>query len=154
VGVARILAIVVVMIATGCDWKANINRALGRYRAYPDATLAELLPAAPAAPLLLIFGGNWCVWCKTLDEQVAADEQLRLAFAAYQVLHVDVARNEDYNQQHNKLFEAGFPLLVRADASGRPLRFTGPGPLMRADGQLGFDAAAVRAFLSSPLGAP
>jgi thiol:disulfide interchange protein len=155
----RVLACVLLLCGLSLlacdDVKRAANSALGRYRAYaPEATLGALLPAQPQKPLLLVFGGNWCVWCKALDEQIKSDDRLAAAFANFTYIHVDSARNEDYSEQHGDLFRAGFPLLVKADARGQPLAVSGPHPLMRTDGQLGFDVDAVVSWLNTAPVAP
>ncbi len=84
------------------------------------AEIARMLECAKAErkPLLLMFGANWCPWCRKLDRLLATDKRLsRLADDAVLRLNIDVGqydRNLDLAKQYGleALDDTGIPMLV------------------------------------------
>ena len=144
-------------VATGChDVKAVVNKALGRYRAYdPKASGKSQLAAAMQQAhaehkrILVQFGGNWCVFCKALDELIATTPQLSMLRDSYVNVHIDSATNEDLNQQYGNPFRLGFPVLLVLDESGALLHTQASTELQLPAGQVGHDAPKVQAFLAA-----
>jgi thioredoxin-related protein len=139
----------VLLSVTSCDAaKSGVNKALGRYRAYGPTPLPALLAGAgDAKPVLLVFGGNWCPWCKRLDEKIDGDDDVRALFDRYQLVHVDIAVAEDWNRQHNEPFKLGYPLLVPLDAQHNPKRFISPHSLIVGGD---YSVAKLREALGTP----
>jgi thioredoxin 1 len=76
-------------------------------------------------PLLLMFGANWCEWCRGLDQILGKDKELsKLADHTFLRLNVDIGdydRNLDVAEQYGlkDLDDTGIPMLVvlRPDGS-------------------------------------
>lgn len=137
--------------------------ALDGYAAY-DAKLdgkqqiAEALTRAKSEHkrVLVMFGGNWCKWCRALDGLFGADEAVKQALErSFVLLHVDSETNEALNQELGNPFQHGFPVLVVLDADGKPLHTQETASLEKADKSVAHDAAKVLAFLQrwAPQGA-
>ncbi len=150
------LACAVVGVASlgGCD-KAEMNKALGRYRAYdPKANGKEQIAAAVASAkaqnkrALVQFGGNWCVFCEALDKLIAGTPELRALHDQYVAIHVDAGNNPDLNDVYGKPYELGFPVLLVLDGDGKLLH-TQASTAFQLPNALGHDPAGVKAFLSA-----
>ncbi len=91
------------------------------------AEITRMLECAKAErkPLLLMFGANWCPWCRKLDRLLTTDKRLsRLADDAVLRLNIDIGqydRNLDLARQYGleALDDTGIPMLVvlRPDGS-------------------------------------
>ena len=96
------------------------------------AEIARMLQCAreEQKPLLLMFGANWCEWCRDLDHLLGTDKQLaRLADEAVLRFNVDIGdydRNLDVAEQYGlkNLDDSGIPMLVvlRPDGSVQALK--------------------------------
>ncbi len=96
-------------------------------RADARAEVARMLQCARAEhkPLLLMFGANWCPWCRELDRMLARDKDLsRLADEVFLRLNVDIGaydRNLALAAEYGltTLDDTGIPMLVvlRPDGS-------------------------------------
>jgi thioredoxin 1 len=96
-------------------------------RADARAEVARMLQCARSEqkPLLLMFGANWCPWCRELDRMLARDKDLsRLADEAFLRLNVNIGQYDrnlalaaDYGL--TTLDDTGIPMLVllRPDGS-------------------------------------
>jgi protein disulfide-isomerase len=101
---------------------APMPAALGPYDERIDARaeIARMLECAKAErkPLLLMFGANWCPWCRKLDRLLTTDKRLsRLADDAALRLNIDIGqydRNLDLARQYGleALDDTGIPMLV------------------------------------------
>lgn len=61
--------------------------------------------------VLIVVGGDWCVWCEVLDEFLVRNGDVRSAFeASFVMLKVNYSREND-----NAAFLSGFP-----DSAGYP----------------------------------
>lgn len=79
----------------------------------PNADLEATLARATAEDkrILLVVGGDWCVWCKILEKFIADNEAVAEALAAdYLIMKVDYAADG-----RNGQFLAGYP-----EAGGYP----------------------------------
>ena len=84
------------------------------------AEIGRMLECAKAEgrPLLLMFGANWCPWCRKLDRLLTTDRRLaRLADDAVLRLNIDVGqydRNLDLARRYGleALDDTGIPMLV------------------------------------------
>jgi thiol:disulfide interchange protein len=78
--------------------------------------------------VLLLFGANWCPYCKALSGLLESDPEIRQVVArSYVVAHIDVGssgrnRNTALVDRHDApVFTDGIPALVITDARGRRL---------------------------------
>jgi thioredoxin 1 len=106
-----------------------LNAATQPYDEAADARreIARMLECArdERKPLLLVFGANWCPWCRKLDRLLATDTRLsRLADAGFLRFNVDIGqydRNLDLARHYGleALDDTGIPMLVvlRPDGS-------------------------------------
>ena len=147
-------AVCSVVVATGCD-KAEINKALGRYRAYdPKANGKAQIAAAVATAkaenknVLVQFGGNWCVFCEALDKLVEGTPELRALHDRYVALHVDAGANPDLNDVYGKPYDLGFPVLLVLDGDGKLLH-TQASTAFQSPTSVGHDPAGVKKFLAA-----
>lgn len=157
-GVMRALLLVVaaslaVVAVGGCD-KAEINKALGRYRAYdPKANGKEQIATAVATAkaqnkrVLVQFGGNWCVFCEALDKLIEGTPDLKALHDKYVAIHVDAGNNPDLDEVYGKPYAHGFPVLLVLDGDGKLLH-TQPSTAFQSPTSVGHDPKGVRAFLS------
>jgi thioredoxin len=101
-------------------------------RADARAEIARMLECArdERKPLVVVFGANWCPWCRKLDRLLAADDELaRLADRAVLRLNVDIGqydRNLDVAAGYGleNLDDTGIPMLVvlRPDGSVQAIK--------------------------------
>jgi protein disulfide-isomerase len=75
-------------------------------------------------PLLVMFGANWCPWCRDLDQLLASDRQLSAeADRVFLRLNVDIGqydRNLDLAAGYglSNLDDTGIPMLVILSPDG------------------------------------
>ncbi len=146
---------VAVGFVTACDQetKASVNKALGRYRAY-DGSADGAKQIADAAALakannkrvLVQFGGNWCIFCKALDDLVESDATLKALHNNYVAIHVDAGSNPALDEVYGKPYELGFPVLLVLDGDGKLLH-TQASTAFQLPTAVGHDPAGVAAFL-------
>lgn len=98
--------------------------------------------------VLVMFGGNWCKWCRALDGLFTSDDGVKQALEkSFVLLHVDSETNDALNQELGDPFRHGFPVLVVLDADGKPLHTQETASLEKADKSVAHDPAKVLAFL-------
>lgn len=154
------------LVACDKETKATVNKALGRYRAYDaDADgkqqIADAVAKAKASNkrVLVQFGGNWCVFCKALDELIDSDATLKALHERYVAIHVDAGSNPELNDVFgerrvevdgrmtvSKPYDLGFPVLLVLDGDGKLLH-TQPSTAFQLPTAVGHDPAGVAAFL-------
>jgi thiol:disulfide interchange protein len=144
----------VAVSASSCS-KAEINKALGRYRAYDEKLsgkqqIADAVARARSENkrVLVQFGGNWCVFCEALDKLIDTTPELAALRARYVAIHVDAGANADLNAQYGKPFDLGFPVLLVLDGDGKLLHTQASTAFQRHD-TVGHDPAGVGAFLKA-----
>ena len=106
--------------------------------------------------VLVMFGGNWCKWCRALDGTFASDANVKAQLEKNFVLvHVDSDSNGGLNDAWGNPFANGFPVLVVLDADGRKLHVQETGSLEKEDKTVAHDPDKVLTFLKqwSPPGA-
>jgi thioredoxin 1 len=101
-------------------------------RADARSEIARMLECArdERKPLVVVFGANWCPWCRKLDRLLAADAELaKLAERAVLRLNVDIGqydRNLDLAAGYGleNLDDTGIPMLVvlRPDGSVQAIK--------------------------------
>ncbi len=75
--------------------------------------------------ILLMFGANWCPWCRALHKLMETDSEINgFLKKNYQVVLVDVGKkdkNLDLNSRYGEPIKLGLPALVVLDSNGRQL---------------------------------
>ncbi len=75
--------------------------------------------------ILLMFGGNWCVWCHRLHRLLQEDKTINTFLNEnYILVMIDVGKrdkNLDLNEKYGNPFQHGFPVLVVLDKEGKQL---------------------------------
>lgn len=119
-------------------------------RAQIDAAVAA--SAQDGKRTLLVFGANWCPWCRRLDYLMKHDAPVMAALgASYHLVHVNVGpRHSDTNaaidQAYGHPMQNGLPVLVVLDAQGHVEHTQETGALEEGDHH---DPAKVLAFLEA-----
>jgi len=103
--------------------------------------------------VLLMFGANWCIWCRRLDHTFATDAGVAAALKQnYVLVLIDsnwrngTKRNHDINLRYGNPLKEGLPVLVVLDPAGTQLTTQETGAL--EDGKSAHDPAKVTAFLT------
>ena len=119
------------------------------------AQIATALITAKAEQknVLLMFGANWCIWCRRLDHTFANEPKIAAALKEnYVLVLIDsnwrngTKRNADLNLRYGNPLKEGLPVLVVLDANGQQLTTQETGAL--EDGGSAHDPAKVSAFLA------
>ncbi len=75
--------------------------------------------------ILLVFGANWCPWCRALHDLMENNKKVNNYLDEhYQVVLIDVGRkdnNMDFNQKYGNPIKLGLPALVVLDEKGKRL---------------------------------
>jgi hypothetical protein len=101
--------------------------------------------------VLLMFGANWCVWCRRLDWVFQNDPNVSAALReGWEVVHVDVGTrgsgtNAGIIARYGDPVQHGLPCLVVLDAQGQLVHTQETGSLEAGDRH---DPARVVAFLN------
>lgn len=118
-----------------------------------DQIAAALKRAGPGDKrVLLVFGANWCIWCRRLHETFATNPGIAAALREhYEVVLIDVntrngtKRNAAVNERYGNPIEHGLPVLVVLDARGGQLTTKDTGELEEGEKH---DPKKILAFLS------
>lgn len=122
----------------GADAQAEVDAAVAR-------------AGADGKRVLLMFGANWCVWCRRLAWVFENEPSVRAALAeGWHVVHVDTGTrsapaNAALVARYGDPLQHGLPCLVVLDGSGELVHTQETGSLERGDRH---DPARVLAFLS------
>lgn len=114
-----------------------------------DAAVAQA--SADGKKVLLVFGGNWCPWCRRLEWVFQNDPQVSRALREHwHVVHVDTGArrsgvNADIAARYGDPIQHGLPVLVVLDGSGALVHTQETGSLESGDRH---DPARVLAFLN------
>ncbi len=111
------------------------------------------IAAAEHKRVIVVFGANWCIWCRRLHSTFENDPAVSRALGrGFVVVMVDVntrrgvKRNADVVARYGNPTEHGIPVLVVLDSDGRQLTTKDSGEL--EEGQA-HSPAKIVAFLSS-----
>jgi thiol:disulfide interchange protein len=125
------------------------------YRAY-DPTLkgqqqfddAVAAGVATHKRVLLMIGGNWCKWCRALDEAIASDERVQAVLARdFIFVHIDSSTNAALDKKLGKPSKHGFPVLVVVGDEGEVLKVAPNGTFEMRNNTVAHDPTRVLAFL-------
>jgi thiol:disulfide interchange protein len=101
--------------------------------------------------VLLMFGANWCIWCRRLHHTFETDATVAQTLNAnYVLVLIDVnmrhgvKRNADINKRYGNPIHEGLPVLVVLDGDGKQLTTQESGILEEGEGH---SPAKVDAFL-------
>lgn len=114
-----------------------------------DAAIARA--GAEDKRVLLMFGGNWCIWCRRLEWVLRNEPRVAAAIAeGWLVVHVDTgARGAGANaaiaSRYGDPQQHGLPVLVVLDGQGRQVHTQETGSLEVGDRH---DPERVLAFLT------
>jgi thioredoxin-related protein len=104
--------------------------------------------------VLLVFGGNWCPWCRRMEHTLRNNPDVaRAVEAGYHVVHVESNRNEAIDQRYGRPTQHGVPVFVVLAADGSIVTTQETGSLEQGDRHA---PARVLAFLQrfTPTPAP
>jgi thiol:disulfide interchange protein len=127
------------------------------YDVHADGTaqIAAALREAAAGHrrVIVVFGANWCIWCRrlhaTFEGDAAVSRELRKDFV---VVRIDVNtrngthRNADVNARYGHPADSGIPMLVVLDSDGKQLTTKDSGDLEEGGGH---SPAKILAFLAT-----
>lgn len=95
--------------------------------------------------VVVMFGGNWCIWCRRLDYSLTHDPVLApLVRASFRFVHVDSRANHALDEEMGHPTSHGVPVLVVLDAQGHPTYTQDTSALELGDGH---SRTRVEAFL-------
>lgn len=124
--------------------------------AMEDITNAISTAQQSGKNILLMFGGNWCVWCHRLHGLLQSNEKIKSFLNEnYILVLVDVGKkdkNLDLNEKYGNPYALGFPVLVVLDKAGNQIHTQETGSLeytKEETEQKGHDPARVLNFLKT-----
>jgi len=95
--------------------------------------------------VVVMFGGNWCIWCRRLDFALTHDPVLApIVRDHFRFVHVDSRANHALDEEYGHPTSHGVPVLVVLDADGHPVFTQDTGLLELGDGH---SRTRVEAFL-------
>ena len=104
--------------------------------------------------VLIVFGANWCIWCRRLHSTFENNESVRKELKRdFIVVNVDVnhrdgkKRNAEANKRYGDPMKKGLPVLVVLDWDGHQLTTQETGVL--ENGKSGHDPEKLVAFLKN-----
>ncbi len=95
--------------------------------------------------VVVMFGGNWCIWCRRLDYSLTHDAVLApIVQQSFRFVHVDSRANRALDEELGHPTSHGVPVLVVLDESGHPVFTQDTGLLELGEGH---SRTRVEAFL-------
>ncbi|MDP2343374.1 MAG: thioredoxin family protein [Deltaproteobacteria bacterium] len=114
-------------------------------RQFDDAVAAGV---ASHKRVLVMLGGNWCKWCRALDEAIASDPAVKAELArGWIFVHVDIGTNRALDKQLGKPSKHGFPVVVVVGPRGEVLKTAPNGTFEMGNNTVAHDPKKVLAFL-------
>lgn len=154
----RLALLLVALLLTGTLFAAPEYPLMGPdiYDPKADGTqqIASALARATSGNkrVLLVFGANWCIWCRRLHTTFAGEPTVAKALdAGFEIVLLDVntrngsKRNAAVNDRYGNPIANGLPVLVVLDAAGKKLTTQDTGAL--EDGAK-HSPEKIRAFLA------
>ena len=115
---------------------------------HPKADVATALVKAKQENkrVLVMFGGDWCVWCQRFHAVLLKDAAIPpLCNPRYVLVMADAAKGEPYQNYDKDGKKHGYPFLTILAADGRVLVNQETGVLEQGKG---YDIEKVKAFLT------
>ncbi len=115
--------------------KEQLDQRIYNENADAETDIADALSIAQqnGKNILLMFGGNWCVWCHRLHRLFKEDKAIRTFLNEnYILVMIDVGKrdkNLNLNEKYGNPFQHGFPVLVVLDKEGKQLHTQETGSL-------------------------
>lgn len=95
--------------------------------------------------VVVMFGGNWCGWCRRLDYSLTNDPVLSpIVRRSFRFVHVDSRANHALDDEMGHPTTHGVPVLVVLDGEGHPIFTQDTGLLELGEGH---SRTRVEAFL-------
>lgn len=115
-----------------------------------EADIAAAVARAGSGRVLLVFGANWCVWCRRLEHVLQNDAAVGSALEGFEVVHVSTGdrrsgHQEELNTRYGNPMENGLPVIVVLDGQGEMVTTQETGSLETGDRH---DPAKVVEFLN------
>jgi thioredoxin-related protein len=102
--------------------------------------------------ILVMIGGNWCIWCKAFDNLVQTDTSISNTLNSYyEFVHVNYSKenkNETFLWYYNYPNKLGFPVFLVLDNKGKLVHTQNSAYLEKNDSSKGHDAKLVLSFLN------
>jgi thiol:disulfide interchange protein len=116
-----------------------------RANPYRDLERAIARASAENKRILIVVGGDWCVWCEVLDLHLARNADVRTAFErSFLLLKVNYSRqNENIAFLSGFPPSAGYPDFFILDANGA---YLGHQPTDALENGRGYDHVRMLAF--------
>lgn len=107
-----------------------------------NVQVADALKAATAGHknVLIVFGANWCIWCRRLHAAFEHKDVAKELAAHFVVVEIDVntrsgtRRNADVDARYGNPIAQGVPMIVVLDAKGKQLTTLSTDELEDGDG--------------------
>lgn len=102
--------------------------------------------------ILLVFGANWCIWCRRLHAFFDKNPAVNKALREFIVVDIDVNRRNGVNRnaaivaKYRVPIDEGIPAIAVLDSGGRLLSLKDTGELEDGDA---YGEAKVLAFLAA-----
>jgi thiol:disulfide interchange protein len=116
-----------------------------------DVQAAVARAAKKNKRVLVMWGGNWCVWCHRLHAVLKRGRVAREMLYEYELVLVDSQGNRDFAAELGADLGQGVPFLTVLDAAGEVVTQQETAALEAGDGH---DEAKVMAFLEQHRAAP
>lgn len=88
---------------------------------HPDIAAALRESRVDHRTVVVVFGGNWCSWCRRLDYSLEHDPVLApVVEGSFRLVHVDSRSNRALDDELGHPTSHGVPVLVVLDGDGRP----------------------------------
>lgn len=144
------LGLIVLVVGCLSAWRGFAQEKI--YNEEADAK-AEIARAAEKARrdnkrVLLVYGGNWCGWCRKLHQAFTQNRDIaRVLLYEYEVVRVDIGRfdkNLDIAEKYGSKIKKGVPYLTVLGGDGEVLTHQETGVLEKEGSH---DPGLVKTFL-------
>lgn len=102
--------------------------------------------------ILVMIGGEWCIWCKRFDQLVKNDTAIaNKLYSNYEFVHVSYTKdkpNKPFLKKYGQPQRMGFPVFLVFNAKGKLLHTQNSAYLENHNGPAGHDPKLVLEFLS------
>lgn len=101
--------------------------------------------------ILVMIGGDWCIWCKRFDQLINKDsavaKELNLHYVLVHVSHTKEKPNKSFLKKYNQPQRMGFPVFLILNEKGKLIHTQNSAYLEKNGGEPGHDPALVIEFL-------